>query len=127
MIGNEDDVVKRLLNELIGAPLQPFPSRGEKLAAPTAPGVYIIYDPTGSVAHVGRTPRGKDGLHQRLQDHLHNASSFSRKFLDGNGSKLREGYAFRSLVIRDARLRALVEAYATGSLCPAHLGLGQAS
>jgi hypothetical protein len=71
---------------------------------------------------VGRTG-GRRGLHQRLCDHMRNASSLSRYHLRGNGSALREGYTFRYLVVRDARLRALLEAYATGCLCPDYLGL----
>ena len=39
-------------------------------------GVYIIYSPNGRVTHVGRTVRGKRGLRQRLNNHLHGASSF---------------------------------------------------
>ena len=33
--------------------------------------------------------------------------------------------SYHSLVVKDARLRALLEAYAIGSLCPEHIGLGE--
>jgi hypothetical protein len=56
---------------------------------------------------------------------LQAASSFANKYLEGDGSKLRHGYKFKYLVIHDDRKRALVEALATGTLCPLHLGLGK--
>jgi hypothetical protein len=34
-------------------------------------------------------------------------------------------YKFRCVVVENPRLRALLESYATGQLCPAHLGLGE--
>jgi hypothetical protein len=37
---------------------------------------------------------------------------------------LRNGYKYQYLVVQNARLRALLEAYATAHLCPIHLGLG---
>jgi hypothetical protein len=122
MSDGENRKVRDSFNALVVTPRQRFPQARLALAAPSVPGVYVIYDPRGAVAHVGRT-NGKRGLHQRLCDHMRNASSFARYHLRGNGSVLREGYTFRYLVIRDARLRALLEAYATGCLCPDHLGL----
>jgi hypothetical protein len=119
---SEAKAVKALLSELTASPLYHFPTKG--LVAPREPGVYVIYDPNGNVAHVGRTPSGQGGIHQRLRNHLHGASSFTRLYLGRQGAKLRDGYAYRYLVIADPRLRALVEAYATGCLCPGHLGLG---
>jgi hypothetical protein len=123
----ENQVVQTLLRELMSAPPQPFPPPRKRLEAPTAQGVYVIYERSGRVVHVGRTPRGSRGIRQRLANHLHNLSSFTNKYLNGRGSELRDGYMFRCLVVEDPRKRALLEAYATGCLCPAHLGLGQAS
>jgi hypothetical protein len=57
--------------------------------------------------------------------HLHNASSFTAKYPDGHGARLRGGYTFRCLAVKEPRRRALLEAYAIGFLCPAHIGLGQ--
>src|SRR5262245_59404347 len=116
--------IQRLFGRLTHSPLQPFPSPRGKLIAPNGQGVYVIYSPRWRVVHVGRTPSGTGGIRQRLGNHLHNASSFTARFLDGHGAELRRGYTFRCLVAKSRRLRALLEAYAIGRLCPAHIGLG---
>jgi hypothetical protein len=87
--------------------------------------VYLLFDASGDVAHVGRTTRARAGLFQRLRAHLAGRSSFVTAFLKGRRSKLRRGYSFSFIEIQDARLRALVEAYATGVLCPRHIGTGE--
>lgn len=112
------------LDQLLKSPLARFPAAGERLDAPDRHGVYVIYDPKGRVAHVGRTVRGKRGLRQRLNNHLHGASSFTEKALNGKGSVLRNGYKYRCIEIEDSRARALLEALAIGLLCPEHLGDG---
>lgn len=92
---------------------------------PSKQGVYIIYSPhTKKVVHVGRTYRGKAGLRQRLKNHIHGSSSFTLVYLKGRGKKLRRGYKFQYLPLpRKAWRRcALLEAYATGFLCPVHIG-----
>jgi hypothetical protein len=123
----EQKDVEEQFNQLIGAQKETFPEAGKRKAlnAPESRGVYVIYDPCGLVVHVGRTPSGKGGLAQRLQNHLHSQSSFTEKYppLNGDGSKLRDGYTFRCISVPDDRLRALLEAYAIGHLCPAHIGL----
>src|SRR5258706_7119 len=43
-------------------------------------------------------------------------------YLKRRGSNLRNGYTFRYLIVAPARRRALLEIYATGMLCPVHLG-----
>ena len=101
-----------------------FPQERQQLEAPSEPAVYVIRKEE-TVLHVGRTLRGRDGLHQRLKNHLHGSSSFTDKYLKGNGAALRKGYTYQFLVVEDARLRALVEAYAIGRLCPKHIGLGE--
>jgi hypothetical protein len=116
--------IHRLLQKLLKAKQESFPQKRQPPNAPTDPGVYIIYDPKGRVAHVGRSVRGKNGLHQRLKNHLQANSSFTNNYLKGDGSKLRNGYKYKYLVIQDPRKRALVEALAIGTLCPLHLGLG---
>ena len=120
----EPKKIQKLLQKLINSESHPFPRKGQPIEAPTDHGVYIIYNAKDQVAHVGRSVRGKNGLHQRLKNHLQGASSFANKYLHGDGSKLRDGYKFKYLVIPDPRKRALVEALATGTLCPLHLGLG---
>jgi hypothetical protein len=120
----EPKTIKAKLNQLLKSPLLRFPVRGDRLTAPYLQGVYIIYDPKGRVAHVGRTVRGKRGLHQRINNHLHGRSSFVIKALNGKGARLRQGFKFRFIAIGNGRLRALIEAFAIGQLCPDHLGDG---
>ncbi len=122
---SEQKTVRAQFNELRRAPLYTFPAPRKKLDAPDRLGVYLIYSPQDKVLHVGRTYRGKSGLAQRLRNHMAGASSFTSQYLKGHGSKLRDGYKFRCLVVEDPRLRALLEAYAVGCLCPAHIGLSQ--
>lgn len=111
--------------ELIGAPRQVFPRYPGGLQASKRRGVYVIYDRRGRVAHVGRTPKAKDGIAQRLRDHMHGQSSFAVHHLKNDGSRLwRENFEFRSIAVPSGRYRALLEAYAIGRLCPIHLGLG---
>lgn len=121
----EQKLVRACFAKLRRSPLKPFPIPRQKLDAPDRKGVYVIYDARGRVLHVGRTPKAKGGLAQRLSNHLSAASSFTKQYLKGKGTKLRHGCVFRCLVVEDSRLRALVEAYAIGYLCPAHLGLGE--
>ncbi len=131
---DEPEAVKALFEELMLEPLQTFPGRYKKLDAPVQQGVYVIYDPQEQdVLHVGRTPRAKGGIAQRLRGHMghkngkRSFSSFVRGYepLEGDGSRLRrDKYTFRCLVVENPRLRALLEAYATGHLCPAHIGTG---
>ncbi len=120
----EQKTVRALFTELTRSPLQTFPVLRGRLHAPDRQGVYVIYDPRGKAAHVGRTPRAKHGIAQRLRDHMSARSSFTIQYLKGDGSKLRGKYKFRCLVVKERRRRALLEAYATGHLCPAHIGLG---
>jgi hypothetical protein len=121
---SEQAAVRALFEELVMAKLVAFPQAREQLEAPKERGVYIIYGPDGRVLHVGRTPRASRGIHQRLYDHLQARSSFTIEHLKRDGASLRKGYKFRCLVVPDNRLRALLEFYATGYLCPVHLGLG---
>ena len=118
--------VEGLLRELLSLPEIVFPGAKQPLQVPDNQGVYIIRHPDKTVLRVGRTHRGKAGLRQRLNDHLHNQSSFSVKYLDKKGSVLREGYTFQYIEVSDHRKRALLEYLATAWLCPKHLGLGLA-
>jgi hypothetical protein len=116
-----------LFRQLRRQPAIPFPQPRQRLKAPYARGVYLICDPGGRVVHVGRTPRAKNGLHQRLSDHLAGRSSFVHDHLQQDGSRLRAGYTFQYLEVEDTRKRALLEAFATAWLCPDHLGLADAT
>lgn len=115
---NEPKTTHNLFQKLLEAKQESFPPKYHPQKAPNDYGVYIIYDPKGRVAHVGRSVRGKNGLHQRLKNHLQAKSSLTTKHLKG------DGYKYKYEIIHDDRKRALVEALATGTLCPLHLGLG---
>lgn len=121
---SESQIIKDLFNKLCKQHELSFPQYRKALNAPSQPGVYTIRKEK-SVLHVGRTLRGKGGLHQRLKNHLHGSSSFTNKYLKGKGEILRKnGYTYQYLKVKDPRLRALLEAYAVGNLCPKHIGLG---
>ena len=123
-VTSERSTVKRVYVELCRQQRLPFPQDYGELAAPSKPGVYVIRK--GEVVlHVGRTLRGNKGLHQRLKNHLYGSSSFTKKYLKGNGAVLRKGHNYQFLVVYDPRLRALLEAYTLGLLCPKHIGLGE--
>jgi len=123
-VNKESQEIKKLFNKLCVEPKRPFPWFHQTLDAPSEPGVYIICKEK-TVLHVGRTLRGRNGIHQRLKNHLHGSSSFTKKYLKGKGEILREdGYTYKYLVLKNPRKRALLEAYAVGILCPEHLGLG---
>ena len=123
----EQDKIGRLLKKLTNSTLQTFPIPRARLEAPTGRGVYVIYGPKGGIEHVGSTPWAKNGLSQRLKDHLAGRSSYTVKCFDGAGEKLRGRYTFRCLEIADGRTRALLEALAIGQLCPRHIGHGHSA
>lgn len=121
----EYERIAELLKELCEQEEHPFPQRRQPLTAPEGHGVYIIRS-NDTILHVGRTLRGKEGLHQRLRDHLYGNSSFVRDYLNGQGATLREiGYTYQFLKEESDRARALLEALATGTLCPRHIGTGR--
>jgi hypothetical protein len=120
----EPKVIKAKFGQLMRSPMVRFSKAGQRLNVPDLHGMYIIYSPNGRVAHVRRTVRGKMGLRQRLNNHLHGASSLVAKALAGKGATVRKGYKFRYVSIESGRLRALLEAYSIGQLCPDHLGDG---
>jgi len=114
-----------LFDKLCAQPKLSFPTFRQPLDAPSKLGVYIIRNEE-VVLHIGRTLRGRNGIHQRLKNHLHGSSSFTNEYLKGKGATLREdGYTYQYLALEDPRKRALLEAYAVGTLCPKHVGLGE--
>lgn len=124
-MNNESHQVRMLFDELCAQPQRSFPQHRQPLDASSKPGVYIIRKGK-TVLYVGRTLRGRDGIHQRLKNHLHGSSSFASEHLKGKGATLREyGYTYQYLELGVARTRALLEAYAVGTLCPEHIGLGE--
>ena len=120
----EHEKVKALFTQLMDSPLQTFPPLRGELNATDKRGVYVIHHPRGKVAHVGRTTRAQGGISQRLRDHMSGRSSYVIKKLNRDGAQLRGRYKFRYIVVRSKRRRALLEAYATGQLCPTHIGTG---
>ncbi len=122
---NESAKIESLLNELNKKQKFPFPKAGNKLCVPIDQGVYIIRNPKDEVAHVGRTVGGAKGLFQRLNNHMHGASSFVIQHLKGDGSKLRNGWTYQLLIVKEPRSRALLEHLATAKHCPKHLGLSK--
>lgn len=124
-MSREFENTKRFFAALVRKTAVLFPTAGQRLDASTKQGVYVILDTKNRIVHVGRTLRAKSGITQRLNNHLHAASSFTVHYLKGNGSKLRGKYRFKYIEVRNARARALLEAYAIAKLCPKHLGLGK--
>lgn len=70
----ELDAIRELFDRLMEAALHKFPSIGPPSVAPTKKDVYVIYDQGGRVEYVGRTPRVKNGIRQRLKGHLQGRS-----------------------------------------------------
>lgn len=123
----EQALVRKHFARLLKAPRKSFPASRAPLMCTRKQGVYLIVDSRGRVAHVGRTTRARAGIFQRLKAHLAGRSSFVIKFLKNERVALRRGYQFAFVEIAHARKRALVEAYATGILCPRHVGTGEAA
>lgn len=120
---HERDRIQQLLDALEQASITPFPSGGESITVPKKLGVYVIRDPTKSVVYVGRTTRAKNGLHQRLRNHMAGKSALVRLHLNGDTSRLREGYSYQFLEVENDRERALLEHLAVAWHCPVVLGL----
>ena len=90
----------KLLEKLIEMDWSVFPEDGETLSASSNRGVYLIANLDQKVLHVGSTPRGKNGIHQRLKNHLHGKSSFARQYLIPQGLNLRAGYLYCYIEVR---------------------------
>lgn len=116
--------IERLYKELCSSKKVLFPKTGYKIPAPFEKGVYIIYNKNNEVTHIGCTLHAKNGIKQRLSDHLHGRSSFVAQFLQRNGANLRCGYSFRCLIVDDPCDRKYLEALTSGKLCPKHIGKG---
>jgi hypothetical protein len=71
--------VKAKFGELKRAKRKEFPPPRQRLNETNERGVYVIYGPRDKALHVGGTPGGRRGLRQRLNDHLHQNSSFTEK------------------------------------------------
>jgi hypothetical protein len=118
---SEHEAIRHAFRELECAARHPFPTTRDDLASvPTDPGVYVIRS-SDTVLPIGNTPRGREGLRQRTKNHLNGRSSFVRAFFGGDAAKLKN-CTLQWLIVPVPRLRALLEAYAIGMSCPAHLG-----
>jgi hypothetical protein len=118
----ESERIRGRFEELSRQPIIKF-SRGCR-NVPNEDGVYVIYGRwEGEVFYVGRTiqavRRSRSpmviGLRQRLRQHR-------AKY--GRTIGTRYSIGFRFLVVPDPRQRALLEALATGILCPIDLAYG---
>ena len=115
-MNDESQEVKRLFCELCAQPKRLF--ERQPLDAPSKPGVYIIRQGE-TVLHIGRTLRGRGGLHQRLKNHLHGSSSFTKEYLKGRGATLREGgYAYQYLELEDLENEHFLKPMQLGHFAP---------
>ena len=121
----ELDTIRKIYKSLLQQEERLFPMPRKKLVATTEHGVYIILNEQNSVLHVGKTARAKNGISQRLYNHLHGNSSFTMQYLEKDGSRLRGLCKYKYIEVPDARTRALLESYTISHLCPEHLGLGE--
>jgi hypothetical protein len=94
----EQQAITGLFDKLMSVPLQAFPILGA-LNVSTEQGVYVICGRRRDILYVGR-----GGLRRRLTTHRANFRLL--------------GCKYRYLVVKVARRAALLEALATGSLCP---------
>ena len=69
----EPQNIKQLHNQLVKSTFHEFPIKG-KIQASTKQGVYIVYDDLLRPLHVGKTNGAKNGLNDRLQNHVWNQS-----------------------------------------------------
>lgn len=120
---DESKRIMNLHNQLMISNKYDIPTVG-KVKICQNQGVYIIYSQTGSVLHVGKTNGGKNGIDQRLLNHVRNQSSFSKLYMQPNKVNLRGTAKFQFIEVEDARSRSLLEALTAGLLCPVHIGLG---
>lgn len=123
-MSTQSQKIEVLYKHLINQPKESFPAKGKPGDVPKEHGVYVIRKNI-KILHVGRTQTAKDGLQQRLYNHLTGSSSFTIEYLKRDGKRLRSGHTYQYLIVKNPRNRALLEAYATGKMCPAHLGLGK--
>jgi len=120
----EPEIIKDYYKNLMASDFHHFPKKG-RVKVTDNHGVYIIFSPDNEVLHVGNTPSGRNGLNQRLYNHITKTGVFYRKYLKKYNISLRGMHKFKYLVVHDVRHRALLEALTAGSLCPAHFGTGE--
>jgi len=109
-----------LYDKIIVSELLKFPRTG-KICSSSKLGVYIIYQGSHKVLYVGNTPRGKNGLNQRLYNHITGSSSFSKNYLKHHNIDLRKVGKYRHIEVVDPKERAYLEALTIGNLCPDYI------
>jgi len=120
----DEATIKALYQQLVSAPQYKFPKTRERWTAiPTTEGVYVIRDSEEGVLYVGRTLGGAKpgpGLRRRIANH-----TGVRADWPGHGvADLRGTCTYQFVEVDNPRQRALLEALATGLLCPRRLGVG---
>lgn len=120
----EPEKIMELYNQLVDSPQYDFPSNG-KIEISNKQGIYIVYNDNNEALHVGKTNGAKNGLNQRLLNHVRNQSSFSKLYMQKENIALRAWGKFKFIEIESARERSLLEALTAGLLCPAHIGTGE--
>lgn len=118
----EPERVKELFEKLINSDFYIVPKEG-KINVSNKQGVYIIYNNNKEVLHVGKTKDARNGLNQRLLNHVRNQSSFSKLYMQKNKICLRNWGFIKFIEIDSPRDRSLLEALTAGILCPAHIGI----
>lgn len=117
----EPEIVQELFEKLINSDFYIMPQEG-KINASNKHGVYVIYNNNKEVLHVGKTKDARNGLNQRLLNHVRNQSSFSKLYMQKNQINLRNWGYFKFIEVDSDRTRSLLEALTAGMLCPAHIG-----
>lgn len=120
----EPEKIRLLHQKLLESKFYKFPLLG-KIGVSINQGVYIVYDNTKAPLHVGKTNRGRNGLNQRLLNHVRNQSSFSKLYMQKNNISLRDWGAFKFIEIENSRERSFLETITAGLLCPKHIGTGE--
>lgn len=88
-------------NDLKKAKLISISNKFEINNSPSRHGVFIIYNEKKQVLYVGRTPRAKEGLKQRIINHLTGASSFYKNYLEPENIDLKKIGKIRCIEIED--------------------------
>ncbi len=120
----DPEKIMLLHKELVASKFHKFPSMG-KIEVSSKQGIYIVYNNNKTALHVGKTIQAKNGLNQRLHDHVSNRSSFSKLYMQPNNVLLRGWGEFQFIEIENARERSLLEALTADLLCPKHIGTGE--
>lgn len=86
---------------------------------PTRHGVYAISDPEDfELIYVGMSKTGKEGVSERLWDHLNDREAAVLKSMVGGDKKKAEQYFVRIIEEDDYITRRNLEALAIGALSP---------